>query len=213
MTVNGKSDRGQSHLGDSVTVSAARVDGEHAQGGDVSPSEVCTEAQDLWATASPPTPTYRAPMSTTANSVIAAINDRRPGLKPAKQHLLLFFAQGHHLGRTGQPLFADDLHATDRSVTVNTTGEASPITDEGLLSTVTTAVVRYSSLSPADLRTLVQASTPWQKARSNNGDTRIDPAWLTEWFRRPDETDDPDDERPNSAERAEAEAYLAAKGT
>jgi hypothetical protein len=27
---------------------------------------------------------------------------------------------------------------------------------------------------------------------------------LTDWFRRPDETDDPDDERPNRAEMAEA---------
>ena len=156
-------------------------------------------------------PLYGAPM-TSANSVIAAIAARRPGLRPAKQHLLLFFGQGHHLAWAGEPLFSEDLYATDHGVAAGTTdAEAAPITSEAQLGTISNVIIRYSGLSPADLRTLVQASRPWQLARAGD-DARIEWAWLTEWFRRPDETDDPDDERPSRAERAEAEAYLASRG-
>lgn len=159
-------------------------------------------------------PRYRAPMTTSANSVITAIEARRPGLRPGKQHLLLFFAQGHHLAWAGEPLFPEALAATERGVTVHdlTPDPAPPISDEARLGTITNVVVRYSGLSPAELRTLIQASTPWQLARKAGDDTHIEPAWLAEWFRRAEETDDPDDERPTRAERAEAEAYLASRG-
>jgi len=151
---------------------------------------------------------------TSASAVIAAIDARRPGLKPAKKHLLLFFAQGHHLAWASEPLFSEDLYTTDRGVTLQDTDleDASPITSEAQLGTISNVIIRYSGLSPADLRTLVQASQPWQLARKAGDDARIEQAWLTDWFRRPDETDDPDDERPNRAERAEAEAYLASRG-
>jgi uncharacterized phage-associated protein len=156
---------------------------------------------------------YPAPM-TSVNSVITAIDARRPGMKPAKKQLLLFFAQGHHLAWADEPLFAEALYATERGVALQTTGleEATPITSEALLGTISNVVVRYSGLSPSDLRTLVQASLPWQLARKAGDDARIEWTWLTDWFRRSDETDDPDDERPNRAERAEAEAYLASRG-
>jgi uncharacterized phage-associated protein len=155
---------------------------------------------------------YLAPMTTSVNSVIAAIDARRPGLKPAKKHLLLFFAQGHHLAWADEPLFAEPMHATDRGVALHDLGDdTAPAVTEAALGTITNVVIRYSSLSPADLRTLVQASTPWQMARKAGGDTRIEREWLADWFRRPDETDDPDDERPNQAERAEAEAWLASR--
>jgi len=156
---------------------------------------------------------YLAPM-TSASSVITEIDARRPGMKPAKRQLLLFFAQGHHLAWRGEALFDEPLYATDRGVALQNTDleEAPPINDEALLGTITTVVVRYSGLSPADLRTLVQASLPWQLARKAGDDARIEWAWLTDWFLRPDETNDPDDERPNRAERAEAEAYLASRG-
>ena len=155
---------------------------------------------------------YVAPMTTSAKSVINAIDERRPGMTAAKKHLLLFFAQGHHLAWADEPLFAEPLYATDRGVTVpDNTDPPAPITSEAALGTITNVVVRYSSLSPADLRTLIQASQPWRLACKASDDTRIEWAWLTDWFRRPDETDDPDDERPNLAESAEAEAYLASR--
>ena len=132
---------------------------------------------------------YCPPMTATATAVLDAVNARRPGLKPGKQHLLLFFAQGHHLAWSGEALFAADLHATDRGVALHETerGEAELILSEGELGTITDVVVRYSGLSPADLRTLVRASTPWQSARKADGDARIDQELLTDWFRRPDD--------------------------
>ncbi|WP_430785114.1 hypothetical protein [Actinoplanes sp. G11-F43] len=154
-------------------------------------------------------------MTTSVNSVINAIDFRRPGLTVAKKHLLLFFAQGHHLAWADEPLYAEPLYATDRSVTVadTDTGEPAPaIDDNALLGTITEVVVRYGALSPADLRTLVQASLPWQLARKGDDDGRIEWAWLTDWFRRPDETDDSESERPNRAERAAAEANLTSLG-
>ncbi|WP_285473262.1 hypothetical protein [Actinoplanes sp. NBRC 101535] len=155
-------------------------------------------------------------MTTSADSVIAAIDFRRPGLTAAKKHLLLFFAQGHHLAWSGQPLFGDPLFATDRGVALrpgDACSDSTPISTEGQAGTVTDVVVRYGSLSPAELRTLVKASEPWQRARKAGADSPLDLDELTAWFRRPDETDDPDSERPNPAERAAAEAYVTSRRT
>lgn len=153
-------------------------------------------------------------MTTNVNSVIAAMDARRPGLKPAKKHLLLFFIQGHHLAWADEPMFAEALYATDRGVSLDDADNdpAAPISDEAVLGTISSVLVRYSGLSPADLRTLIQASQPWESAAKPGAEGRIELAWLSDWFRRPDETDDPDDERPNRAEAAEAEAYLSARG-
>jgi uncharacterized phage-associated protein len=157
---------------------------------------------------------YRPPMTTSASSVIAAIEARRPGLTTAKLHLLLFFAQGHHLAHSDDPLFAEALYATERGVSLDDVHDetASTPTAEGQLNSIGYVVSRYGALSHADLRTLVQASTPWQLAMKSTSSPRIEWAWLRDWFRRPDETDDPDDERPNRAEVAEVEAYLASRG-
>lgn len=152
---------------------------------------------------------YVAPM-TTASSVIEFINARRPGLKPAKQHLLLFFAQGHHLAWSGQLLFADSLTATDRGVTLEGPFSAGqPITSEGEANSIGYTLDRYGALSPADLRILIQASTPWAEAIKSPDGHRINHEQLREWFLREDETNDPDDERPSQAERAAVEAELS----
>lgn len=145
---------------------------------------------------------YVAPMTFSADSVITAIDARRPGLKLVKKHLLLFFAQGHHVAHFGVPLFGEPIIATDRGVTVrDADGAPSDQPDsEGALNTVGYVVERYSALSPADLRTLIQASRPWQAATGSTGHVALDA--LQDWFRRDDETNDPDDERPDRAERA-----------
>ncbi len=135
-----------------------------------------------------------------ANSVIAAIDARRPGLKLAKKHLLLFFAQGHHVAHFNSSLFDEPITATDRGVTVDADGSPAEQPDsEGPLNTIGYVVERYGSLAPADLRALITASQPWQLARG--GHINLDD--LAAWFRRDDETNDPDDERPNRAERAQ----------
>jgi uncharacterized phage-associated protein len=175
-----------------------------------------TEAENLvQGAAIAPTRGYVAPMgkTTTPNAIFEFIDARRPGLKPGKKQLLLFFCQGHHLAWFDDPLFAEPLYATDRGAAVDIpAGPAEHIAGERLANTIGYVLDRYSALSPADLRTLVQASEPWRLARKNADELRIEWVWLRDWFRRPDETDDPDDERPNRAERAEAEAYLAARG-
>lgn len=145
--------------------------------------------------------TYDRP---TANSVLAAIDARRPGLKLAKKYSLLFFVQGHHIAHFGVPLFDEPITATDRGVSVPG-ADGSPAElpgGEGPLNTIGYVVERYGALSPADLRALIQASTPWQTAPESWEDGGIDLNALANWFRRDDETNDPDDERPNRAERA-----------
>ncbi|HWS32425.1 MAG TPA: hypothetical protein VN408_06745 [Actinoplanes sp.] len=149
-------------------------------------------------------------MTTSANSVITAIDLRRPGLALARGHLLLFFAQGHHLAWCGQPLFDDPLYATAQGVAVDASdGTATPISTEAQAGTIGDILARYGALSPADLRTLIQASDPWRSARKNGG--LVDHNELTDWFRRPDETDDPGSGRPTPAECAAAEAYLTSR--
>jgi uncharacterized phage-associated protein len=141
--------------------------------------------------------------NTTANAVIAAIDARWPGLKLAKQHSLLFFAQGHHMAHFSRPLFDEPITATDRGVAVPD-ADGSPAEQpggEGALNTIGYVIERYGSLSPSDLRTLIQASQPWQLAALTGGVVNV--GALQDWFRRDDETDNPDDERPNRAERAQ----------
>lgn len=178
-----------------------------------------TAVRPIWHEPQPvegqPTPAGRRYLAamTSANAVITAIDARKPGMKPAKQHLLLFFAQGHHVAWSGEPLFGEPMAATDRGVTVEIPAAGgADIADEAPLNTIGYVVMRYAALSPADLRTLIQASQPWQAATKPGAGQLIDLNDLRDWFRRPDETDDPDDERPNRAEMAEAEAYLASRG-
>lgn len=153
---------------------------------------------------------YGAAMTTSALSVITAMDHRKPGLKPAKQRLLLFFAQGHHLAWAGAPLFDEALIAIDRGVTVETAtaGGAGSLPPNDMLVTIGSVVTRYAQLSAAELRILIRASEPWRNARKADNGAHVDPAELRAWFLRDDETDDPDDERPTRAERAEAEAHL-----
>lgn len=146
---------------------------------------------------------YSAQM-TSVNSIIAAIEIRRPGLSDVKTQLLLFFCQGHHLAHCGDALFVEPMYAADRGVAVEDVhGEpASPLRGEGPLNTIGGVLERYGDLSPADLRTLVEASLPWQMAIKSSTSPRIEWAWLRDWFRRPDETNDPDDDRLTDAQVA-----------
>ncbi|MEU4558477.1 hypothetical protein AB0F72_08805 [Actinoplanes sp. NPDC023936] len=154
---------------------------------------------------------YRATMTISANSVIAAIDVRRPGLSETKRNLLLYFCQGHQLAHSGDALFGEALFATDNGVDLDEpadkdTGE--PLSP-GQLNTIADALERYGDLSPADLRTLVQASVPWQLAIKSTLGPRIEWAWLRDWFRRPDEVNDPEDDRPTQARVAAWQAGRA----
>jgi uncharacterized phage-associated protein len=204
MNVNGKSDRGQSRSADRTTVSSTHINGAEAimPFGVTAPQRAAVIKAGLQ---------YVAAMTTSAHLVIDAIEARRPGLSDTKRNLLLFFVQGHHLAHSGDALFAEALYATDRGVDIDDTSEDAESTPlgNGALNTVGDVLARYGDLSPADLRTLVQASVPWQLAIKSTLGPRIEWAWLRDWFRRPDETDDPEDDRPTKAMMA---AWLARPG-
>jgi uncharacterized phage-associated protein len=134
-----------------------------------------------------------------ATTITAAIDADRPGLSPAKTQLLLFFCQGHHLADLGVPLFIDPLYATATGVLAESDEPPAGLDDESALNTVGYVLERYGNLSPADLRTLIQASGPWRLGRGSGDDARIEWAWLRDWFLRPEEQNDPDDDRPTAA--------------
>lgn len=131
-------------------------------------------------------PSYGAPMTSSANSVIKAIDDRRLDQTGHRQHLMLFFAQGHYLAGTGAPLFAEPIYATFAGIHVDIDPDE-PVTslDNRQLGFIGYALDRYADMRDADLQSLVQISTAWQFARRNDDDPRIEWAWLTDWFRRP----------------------------
>jgi uncharacterized phage-associated protein len=149
---------------------------------------------------------YLAAM-TTAASVLTAIDVSRPGLSDTKRHLLLFFCQGHHLGYTANALFPEAIYATASGVDIDLP-DVPDIQEpnSGALNLIGGVLSRYGELSPADLRTLIQASMPWQLAMKASGEPRIEWAWLRDWFTRPDENDDPADSRPT---KTQLEAWAA----
>ncbi|MFI5895612.1 hypothetical protein ACIA5D_36510 [Actinoplanes sp. NPDC051513] len=198
----------QGQPADRVTVSAGEVD---AAEGVIMPSLTLTPGR----TAPPTAPTYRAPMSTApfnVTTVIAAIDHDRPGLSETKRNLLLFFCQGHELAHSNEPLFSETIYATDNGVDVKIDESSVGNIRDNRLSVVGYVLSRYANLSPADLRSLVQASKPWQLAR-DAPDNHIEWDWLTDWFDRPDETDDPDDERPTKRMVEAMIAKRKAEGT
>ncbi|GAA1641179.1 hypothetical protein [Actinoplanes couchii] len=147
---------------------------------------------------------YRAAMTSSIISVIKTIEINRPRLSDPKRDLLLFFAQGHHLALGGDPLFTEAIYATDHGIAVDY--QADPSEPEspptGALNTINRMLTRYADLSPADLRTLIRTSVPWQLAMKSTVGPRIEGAWLRDWFTRPEEVDDPTDGRPTRTQMA-----------
>ncbi|WIN00366.1 hypothetical protein ACTOB_004066 [Actinoplanes oblitus] len=143
-------------------------------------------------------------MTASAISVIKAIEINRPGLSETKRNLLLFFCQGHYLALGGDALFGEALYAVEHGVALDDLSEPDVLEPphSGALNAINGVLQRYADLSPADLRTLIQASAPWQLAMKSVGSPRIELAWLRDWFTRPDETDDPADERPTRKQLA-----------
>lgn len=148
---------------------------------------------------------YGPPMTTSIHSVIKTIEVNRPGLSDTKRNLLLFFCQGHYLALGGDALFAEALYATDHGVALDDLGAEPDVLEPphaGAVNTILGVLARYASLSPADLRTLIVASAPWQLATDSLAGPRIEWAWLRDWFTRPDETDDPANEKPTRKQLA-----------
>ena len=128
---------------------------------------------------------YLATM-TTAKAALDAIDASKPNLPGTYRHNLLFFCQGHHLATHGMPMFTDPMRATSAGVTVELGEQAGSALGKRAHGMVGRVMQRYGGMYPVDLRCLVTVSTACQRA-SNSSDTRIEPAWLTDWFSRPDE--------------------------
>ncbi|WP_052720204.1 hypothetical protein [Actinoplanes rectilineatus] len=147
-------------------------------------------------------------MTTSVNSVITAIEQRRPDQTGTRLRLLLFFAQGHYLAGTGSPLFAEPMYATPDGVHVDDSPDETPEDlDNRQLGYIGYALSRYADLRDADLLSLVQISTAWQLARNAADDSRIEWSWLNDWFRRPVERQ----AKPTEAEAADFAARRKAR--
>jgi uncharacterized phage-associated protein len=59
-------------------------------------------------------------MAVPARDVAAALREWLPDLGAVKLHKLLYYCQGHHLARFGEPLFADTISAWDMGPVVGT---------------------------------------------------------------------------------------------
>ncbi len=168
MTVNGKSDRGQSQAGDSVTVSTARIDRTHTGEGVLVPSELLDRPQALRATAQRPEATYGAPMGThtTANDIVAELRRRLAArltyLPDRKLHALLYLVQGNWLITNDEPLFNEEIIATEMGVEVPLSPDAvfNGLDDERF-ALVGTVAARYGGLSAMDLEALIRGQIPW----------------------------------------------------
>ncbi len=135
----------------------------------------------------------------------------RPGRPQTRLWTVLFFAQGNHLAWCGQPLFTEPILRTDSGVHIDLpdTGEYDTAAlTEAHLGSAGDAADRYGWMTVTDLRTVLQSSAPWQQAAPGEP---INLDVLRDWMRRPAETDDPDDDRPNSTECAAADARWAAR--
>lgn len=109
-----------------------------------------------------------------ADAVAVELRRRMPALPVKKQHKLLYYAQGHHLGVYGEPLFRDTISAWDMGPVVGrpwktekAEGQASAAPerlDERQLNTVGYVVSHYGALSGAELERLTHTETPWIEA-------------------------------------------------
>jgi len=149
-------------------------------------------------------------MTTSAHTVIAAMETLHPGWSATRKHNLLFFAQGHCLTTLSAPMFIEPLHATATGAAADLDspvdgGAALTGRQIGLLDWV---LGRYERIFPVDLQSLIQISTAWQLARQNDRH-HIEHVWLTDWFSRHAERND--EGRPTGAEVDATAAALRAR--
>jgi uncharacterized phage-associated protein len=136
-------------------------------------------------------------MTASAHDVAAELRARLPGLLTKKLHKLLYYAQGHHLAASGEPLFSDEIFAWDMGPVVSSLwsaenrGEAPPgsaALGEAELNTIGYVVSRYGKLTGSDLQHLTHGELPWQQAdagRPLGGSARIERDWMRDYFRGP----------------------------
>ena len=156
------------------------------------------------------------PMPVSARDVAAALRERQPGLGRVQVHKLLYFAQGHHLGAFGQPLFCDTICAWDMGPVVPSLWNeekqgGDPWVDETTalplgeaeLNTIGYVLSRYGRLSGKDLENLSHSQDPWLDAnerRMPGGSVRIEVEAIREYFAAAEDAGDDDGIRLDSDE-------------
>lgn len=149
------------------------------------PRPIVPETSPTAGLARPSGQLYRAPVTTNAHAVSAALRQRRLGLGASRLNSLLYMCQGHHLGDLGEPLFVEPLFAVAGGAVVEdfAGGDPEELVGEHL-NTVGYVISRYGNLSAGDLRTLVRSSDPWKLAAARPEDPRIEWLWMQDWFER-----------------------------
>lgn len=207
MNVNGKSDRGQSRLGDSVTVSTAQVDAPLMQEGGCLVIRRPGQPATLRATAPAATPTYGAPMGT-ANTIAAIMREhlstRITFISDRKIHALLYLAQLGRLTADDKPLFENSITATDTGVEVTGLADDHRDPTDTEFSNAVSAAGRYGGLATTELEALIRGQAPWQNA--HGGEITVES--MREWARSFD--DDPE-ASVSGATRTWMKAFRAAR--
>lgn len=207
MTVNEQSDRGQSQVADSVTVSAAHIDAAHSQEGEClairRPGQPVTDR----ARVSPPARGYVAPMGT-ADTVAAIMREhlstRITNVTDRKIHALLYLVQLSSFTADDEPLFDNPITATSTGVEIGgLSGEQHDPTDVEFSSAVHVAG-RYGGLATTELEALIRGQAPWQNA--NGGEITMES--VRSWARSFD--DDPE-ATVSGATRTWLKAFRAAR--
>jgi uncharacterized phage-associated protein len=142
-----------------------------------------------------------------AHDVAVQLRRRLPGVGAKKLHKLLYYCQGHHLAAFDEPLFSETISAWNMGPVVGALwhkeregdrpmGEARPT--EAQLNTIGYVVSRYGALTGRDLENLTHSEQPWVIANASrlpNGSTRIELAWIRDYFMTYG-MDDAEDEMP-----------------
>ncbi|PPK69718.1 DUF4065 domain-containing protein [Actinokineospora auranticolor] len=125
------------------------------------------------------------PGTASVHDVVAAILDRTGPESPMKVQKLLYYTQGWHLGRFGEPLFPDRIEAWTAGPVVpevyrrhEGTREVAdwPEGDPGRLSDqdrelVDTVVARYGGFDRHQLSAMTHDEEPWRVARGDLPDS------------------------------------------
>ncbi|MBM7770146.1 putative phage-associated protein [Actinokineospora baliensis] len=137
------------------------------------------------------------------HDVVAAILDRTGPESPMKLQKLLYYTQGWHLGRTGEPLFPNRIEAWTAGPVVpevyhrhegTREVEGWPGGDGGRLSAadadlVATVVDRYGCFDRHQLSAMTHEEEPWRSARGDLPDSapssaRVSEAVMARFFGR-----------------------------
>jgi uncharacterized phage-associated protein len=140
-------------------------------------------------------------MPVSAHDVADELRRRLPGLGAVKLHKLLYFAQGWHLARTGEPMFGEAIKAWANGPVVaelwaderyERARPARQPLDPASLVTIEYVVDRYGQPSGTELIRLTHLEDPWRTVSESDdptptADPEISHEALRRWFTQDDQ--------------------------